>query len=62
MKRAPQRYRSAQLNLRVTAEELARLDAATSLLVPGVRVPMGPWILAQALAAADEVISKRGRK
>lgn len=56
------RLRDAQVSVRMTSEERARLEEATSSLVHEIRcakVGLGPWLLGAGLAEADRILGTK---
>jgi hypothetical protein len=58
-RKPPTRTQTSQVNIRLTMEQRARLEAATAKLVEGVRgarVPLSRWLLELGLAEADRIL------
>jgi hypothetical protein len=47
------RLQDTQVNVRMTAAQKARLERATETGLEGLRIPLGPWLLALGLREAD---------
>jgi hypothetical protein len=57
-RKPPVRTQDKQIPVRCTTDQKERLERAAKKLVTGVRVPLGPWLLALGLAEADRVLGK----
>jgi hypothetical protein len=55
------RTQDTQVNVRMRQDQRDLLEAATSVIVPGVQVPLGPWMLATCLIEASRLIDTATR-